>query len=217
VKVRGFLFATVQALLMATLSLPLLAATNSPGPDEIPPLRPPRTELPPTYWEQHSWQVLLLAAVVVAAAGVLLWLLLRPRTVVAPSPAKVARGALAQLVEREESGAVLSQVCRVLRAYVIAAFRLPPGEKTTADFCRAIAGNDILGAELTKRLGDFLRECDVRKFSPRENAAPVAVAPSKAAARALELIELAEARLLKAADPGEANTAPPRLEGSGNA
>jgi hypothetical protein len=217
VRVRGSQFATVQTLLIAALSLPLLAATNAPGPDEIPPLSPPRTELPPTYWDQHAWQVLLLGAVTVVLMAGLGWLLLRPRKVVAPSPATVARRALAPLMQREEDGTVLSQVSQVLRAYVIAAFRLPPGEKTTTDFCHAISGNDLLGQELTKRLGDFLRECDLRKFSPGESAPPLAAASSKAAARALELIEMAEARLPKPGESGAIRTAPPQAESKGNA
>src|SRR5215471_2669324 len=65
VSAIGFLSAfglrlSVFCLLFALQLLPLLAAdTNSPADtnapsDAIPPLRPPRAELPPTYWEQHG-------------------------------------------------------------------------------------------------------------------------------------------------------------------
>ena len=52
---------------------------------------------------------------------------------------------------RPEDGALLSQVSQILRHYVVAAFDLPPGELTTAEFCRAIAGHARIGPELVRR------------------------------------------------------------------
>jgi len=97
----------------------------------------------------------------------------------------------------------LSRISQILRRYVGAAFALPPGEMTTADFCRAIAGHERLGAELSATLGDFLRRCDERKFAP---AAP---RPSLgAAAQALKIVELAEVRRAQLRQADEAQAAP---------
>ena len=169
--------------------LVLAATTNSPGPDAIPPLRPPHAEMPPTFWEQYGlWVVLfgiLLLALVCAAA----WFLSRSRPPEVVPPEDQARRALEPLRQQPEDGALLSRVSQVLRRYVAAAFELPPGELTTAEFCRATASHARIGPELSAALSEFLRQCDQRKFSP-----PAPAPPLSAVAQALQLIHLAEAR-----------------------
>jgi hypothetical protein len=158
------------------ISLPLLslflptasfaAATNAPGEDALLKLRPPRGEIPPTFWERDG--VWIIAAVVVLLVVIALgvWWLTRPKPTVPVPPDVQARKALEPLRQKAEDGAVLSQVSQILRHYVSAAFALPPGEMTTADFCRAIADQGRLGDDLSASLSDFLRKCDERKFAP---------------------------------------------------
>ena len=50
------------------------------GPDDIPPLRPPHAELPPTFWEQHGlWVIVAGSRSLLALVGAAVWCLLRPK------------------------------------------------------------------------------------------------------------------------------------------
>ena len=187
----------VLPLLSSALSLP---AASPASPDDIPPLRPPHAEMPPTFWEQHGlWVVIcggLLLALVCAAAR----LLTRPRPPAVVPPEVRARQTLEPLRQQPEDGALLSRVSQILRHYAAAAFDLPPGELTTAEFCRAIDSHAQLGPDLSAALSEFLCQCDQRKFSP-----PAPAAPLGAVAQALKLIDQAQARrsaLTQPAAPG---------------
>jgi hypothetical protein len=114
---------------------------------------------------------------------------LRPAAPVVLAPEIVARQALSARASQPEDGKLLSEVSRILRRYTAAAFMLPPGEVTTAEFCARLAGNERAGAELGGQIARFLRECDERKFSPVSAAAPL-----HAVASALDLVDRAEAR-----------------------
>ncbi len=186
----GFVFRAMLAgvWLLAAHRL-FAAATNLAGGDEIPPLRPPHGEIPPTFWEQHGLWVVLGGVAVLALAGAGAWLLTRSKSPVVVAPEEQARRALEPLRELPEDGALLSQVSQVLRHYVSAASNLPPEELTTAEFCRALAGQDQIGPELSAALGEFLRQCDARKFAP-----PAPSLPLGAIAQALKLIEQTQAR-----------------------
>jgi len=170
--------------------------TNSLDPDAIPPLRPPHAEIPPTFWDQYSLWVVLGGVLLLALVCVAAWFLTRPKPPVIVPPEVQARQALEPLGQQPENGALLSRVSQILRHYVTAAFSLPPGELTTAEFCRAIAGPGPIGPELSAALGDFLRQCDQRKFSP-----PPPAPPLSAVAQALKLIEQAQARRLALTQP----------------
>jgi hypothetical protein len=165
------------------------AATNTPGPDEIPALRPPHAELAPTFWELYGWWVILAGVFVLLLVCAAVWFLTRPKPPVLVPPEVQARQALEALRQQPEDGAVLSQVSQILRHFLTAAFNLPPGEVTTAECCRAIAGHGQVGPELAAALSEFLRQCDQRKFSP-----PPPAPPLSAVAQALKLIEQAQAR-----------------------
>ena len=158
--------------------------------DAIPPLRPPRAELPPSFWEQHGSALvgagILLGLIFVVA----IWFLTRPKPPVLIPPAVVARQALQSLAAAPETGAVLSQASQILRHYVTAAFALPPGEMTTTDFCQALAAHRAVGPELTAALADFLHRSDKRKFAPGTTLPPL-----EAVAETLSLIERCEKRL----------------------
>ncbi len=170
-------------------TLRLHAATNLVSPDEIPPLRPPRPELAPTFWEQYGLWPALVGALVLLLLATGLWVLLRPKPPLPVPPESQARQALEELRQAPETGAVLSRVSQVVRHYFSAAFGLPPEEMTTAEFCQVLKGVQRLGPDLSKNVGDFLRQCDERKF-----ALSPPLPPLGAAATAATLISQAEAR-----------------------
>jgi len=177
-------------------------------PDDIPPLRPPHAEIPPTLWEQYGLWVILFGVLVLGLVCVAAWFLTRPKPPVIVPPEVQARQALEPLREQPEDGALLSRVSQILRHYVIAAFDLPPGELTTAEFCRAIAGHGQIGPELSTAFSEFLRQCDQRKFAP-----PAPAPPFGAVAQALKLIDEAQTRRLalaqSAAQPTQSSVASP--------
>jgi hypothetical protein len=175
-------------LLLATASL--TAGTNSP--DQIPPLRPPRGELPPGFWEEYGLLVVVGAVLALTLLGVAAWFLSRPKPVAVPAPEALARQALEPLRRQPEEGGLLSRVSQVLRHYLQAAFGLPPEELTTTEFCRALGGHERVGPELAAALSEFLRRCDERKFAP--TAPPPALG---AVEQALKFIEASEQRLAR--------------------
>jgi hypothetical protein len=158
----------------STLSLSLNAATNLISADEIPPLRPPRDELPPDFWEQHTASVSIGALLLVLLAGLLIWLWFRPKPppVLTP-PVLQARRELELLRTQPENGLVLSRVSQVVRRYFSIAFILTPDERTTREFCRALSGVTILRPEISAAVADFLQECDHRKFAPAASLPPL--------------------------------------------
>jgi hypothetical protein len=167
----------------------VFAITNATPRDEIPPLRPPQGEIPPSFWEQHGAAVVVGCLVALALVGAAIWFLTRPKPRVVVPPEIQARRALEALAKRPEDGAVLSAVSQVVRRYVATAFALPLEELTTTEFCRAIADHEGLGPELAAAVGEFLRRADERKFAPSPPLPPLG-----AVSHALELIELAENR-----------------------
>jgi len=168
-------------------SSPLIAGAQNTN--DIPPLRPPHAEIPPTFWEEHTTSVSLAGFVLLALIGIAIWFATRPRPPVIIPPEVQARGELESLCKLPEDGAVLSKVSQAMRRYFAAAFALPSGELTTTEFCRAIAADDQIGPELSATAGDFLRRCDEHKFAPS-----VSHAAMGAADYALKLVGLAEIR-----------------------
>jgi len=155
----------------------------------LPMLAPAYGEIPPTFWEQHGTTIIVASLVFVVLAALLIWKLLQPKPPVVIPPEVLAREALVKLQDQPEDGKLLSEVSQILRHYIGTAFKLPNGELTTAEFCAVITGSETIGAELAQTTASFLRECDVRKFSPAN-----ATAPLNAMRRALELISLTEQR-----------------------
>jgi hypothetical protein len=186
------------------ISLTALAAV-----DEIPPLRPPRGELHPSFWELHGWVVLLAAFAVLGALAFLIQWLQRPKLVVATSPEAVARQALSALHDRPEDAVLVAEVTRILRRYIYSAFSLPPDELTTTEFYQALQAHPQVGTDLATAVGDFLRQADERKF-----AAVTPSIPSKpAVAGATELLEKLERhrqQVLRPAQPQPGAATVPR-------
>ena len=183
------------------LGLLACAATNLP--DQIPPLRPPRGEIPPGFWEEHGLSIVAGSALALVFLGVAGWLLTRRKPPPPPAPETLARQALVRLRRRPEEGLLLSRVSRILRRYLVAAFGLPAEELTTAEFCAVLSHNQPVGPELSAGISEFLRRCDERKFAP---AAPQP--PLGAVERALALIEAAQRRLAEPPSPNAPTPAP---------
>jgi len=167
-------------------------------------LLPPYGELPPTFWQQHGTAVVAITLVAVVAVAFVAWRLLRPKPLTILPVEVQTRQALKEHLGRPETGAALSAVSRILRRYFIAAFELPPSEPTTTEFCRLVSGSDSVGADLSSAVSDFLHRCDERKFSPRPPGEPL-----EAAARALQLLAVAEARRDQLRQSATAQTKPP--------
>ena len=113
------------------------ADTNGP-----PPLIPAYGELPPTFWEQHQSQIIMLGFAFLAAVFLLVKKWLRPEAKVVLPPGMAARQALAKFQSKPEDGKVLSEVSQILRRHIIATFELPAAELTTSEFCAAVSSND---------------------------------------------------------------------------
>jgi hypothetical protein len=169
-------------------NLQLIAQPDSPL-EKIPPLLPPRGEIPPSFWEQHGLLVVLVGLLLLGLVCAGIWWLMRPKAPVITPPAEQARQALEPLGRQPEDGAVLSRVSQVMRHYLAAAFGLPAGEQTTAEFSRVLVSHAAIGPALSVPVTNFLRQCDERKFAPGSAGAPLG-----AVAQALQLLEQAEAR-----------------------
>ena len=199
--------------LFSVLAASLHAATNLAAFEEgIPTLpQPPRPEIPPTLWEQYGFWIVILGILLMLLLAVAVWLLLRPKPPVIEPAAVRARHELEPLRQQAENGAVLSRVSQVLRHYFAGAFNLPPQELTTTEFCRLISGSEQVGPELSTGMGDFLRECDRRKFAPL----PV-LPPLGAVGQAAKLIEQGEARRAQLLEAAAAEAARARAAASGS-
>jgi hypothetical protein len=157
--------------------------------DSIPPLRPPRAELPSSFWEEHGTSVVLCGIALLGFISMAVWWVSRGRPQAVAPPEVQAREALELLRSRPEDGALLSRVSQILRRYVVQGFELPPNEVTTTEFCKLMAGAQKVGSQFASSVSEFLRHCDQRKFAP----APVPQ-PFGGVAQALKLIDLGEAR-----------------------
>src|SRR6266850_1304325 len=146
----GFRF---LAAALFCLTLPTRAATNiSAGDDDLAKLRPPRAEIPPTFWERYNIWIIAGALVFLGLIGIIVWIVTRPKPPVIVPPEIRAKEALDSLSSKPEDGLVLSQVSQILRRYIAEAFAFPPGERTTTEFCRVIASHDRIVPELASAI-----------------------------------------------------------------
>ena len=195
-----FFFCTLMLLAMDYC----FAASDPNSPEELPKLRPPKTEIPPTFWEQHgSWVVAGIVTVLVILA-VLVWFLTRPRSVAPIPPETKAREALAKLNQRPETGALLSGVSQIVRHYFTEAFSLPAQEFTTSELSERIQGHEQIGPELAQATVRFLRQCDERKFAPVTPSTPA----RSSVVEANQLLDQAEARRAELRRLAAAQSAP---------
>ena len=192
-------FLQVAGLMMAAYPITgaAWADTNDALSEGLPPLRPPRPEIPPGFWEQHEAWILAAAIGLLIAVGAGIWFLTRPRPAIVISPAATARAALDALRGQPETGLVLSRISQVIRRYFAATCQMPEEEHTTAEFARILVEQSAIGPNLAEAVNEFLRQCDHRKFAPLGPLPPLG-----AVAGAAHLIEEAEAKraaLLQAA------------------
>ena len=179
------------AIMAVAISLPRLAQAQAPGAaDEIPQLHPAHAEIPLGFWSQYGLAGLIAVPLLTIAAILVWWWQTRPAAAVGVPPEVEARTALAVLPATVDKGILLSRVSQILRHYVQRAFELPPGELTTPEFCRLLAGNASLGPELADALSEFLRDNDHRKFSADVSSQPT----TDPVATASTLIDRCEAR-----------------------
>ena len=193
---------TIGYWLLAIAEVRMAAATNSPtNPDEIPPLRPPKPDIPPGFWEQHGLLVVLLgvAAVIVA---VLLWRMLpRPRPAESPEPAAIARQALESLRHRPEDAALLAETSLILRRYFVAAFDLPRMEFTNSELCGQLEREAKADPELSKAATALLKGMEHLRFDAEPNTSVTQVVE-----QALELIHRTEVQLNPPLTQGDGTT-----------
>lgn len=179
-------FVAVMAVWLVMISVMSGWAQNA---DDLPVLRPIRTELPPTFWEQRGFCLGLYAVEAVAFIGFVIWLFTRPVPPVVVPIATQIRAELEQLRRQPHEALVLSKVSQCLRRYFSGAFQLPPGELTTGEFSRALAAKAEVGGRLVEQTVTFLQRCDAAKFS-----SALELNPASAVAEALELVAQGEAR-----------------------
>ena len=182
-----------------------VASVRAQSTNDLPVLAPPYGELPPSFWAQHETAIIVGGFALLAVVFLFLRVWLRPETPVIVPPEILARRTLEKLQAQPEDGKVLSEISQALRRYLAAAFNLPGGEMTTAEFCATLAADKKMDAELMQTISNFLRECDARKFSPASF-----VAPLNAAGRALELVSAAEVRRSRSAPASGAGMPQPQ-------
>jgi len=190
-------------LVCSLLSPSIVVAATTTNADSIPPLRPPRAELPPSFWEEHGTSVVLGGIALLGLICIAVWWLSRKRPQVVAPPEVQAREALELLRNQPEDGALLSRVSQILRRYLVQAFELPPDELTTTEFCALIADAQKIGPQFAASVSEFLHLCDQRKFAPPPNSQPFG-----GVEQALNLLDLGEGRraeLRRAEQPTEAH------------
>jgi Domain of unknown function (DUF4381) len=178
------------AAVACLIGLRTLGAQGSGSPEQSLLPAKPRGEIPPGFWEQNGYWVLLIGALLLAVVCIAAWYLTQPKSLVAVPPEVETRRRLERLRQRPEDGSVLSMVSQILRHYLADAFGLPRDEMTTAEFCRAMETREQIGPELSTAVARLLRQCDRQKFAP-----PPTGPPLSAADQALALVDVAQARL----------------------
>jgi len=166
--------------------LSALAAFSQPATNAALTLAPPYGELPPTFGQQYGAWIVTGVLVLLALAAVSVWKIFTPKPAPVVPPEVQARRALEKLASLPEDGKTLSEISQVLRRYLVAALALPPGERTTGEFCAALVQSDKIPPALAQAIAGFLREGDERKFAP---VAPSASQHQPAAEQALKFVE----------------------------
>lgn len=176
------------------------AATNEiADPDRIPPLRGPKPEIPPGFWEQHGLLTVLATIAVIIVVALLWRVLSRSKPPVVPAAAVVARKTLEPLQHRSEDAALLATVSAALRKYFIAAFVLPHDEFTNNELSHQLKRHPKVDSELAASATDLLQGMESCRFNADANASKL-----RAVEIALQLIDQAETIL----NPPPTDTAP---------
>ena len=167
------------------------------GAAKIPDLLPMREEIPPTFIEEHGWWPVAGAVAGVIVVAVIVTVLLRRKKAAEIIPADaIARRALEPLRGRAEDTALVQDVSRIVRHYVLAVFIPAHDELTTDELVRVLKDDARVKAETRTALAEFLKYCDVKKFAP----AQVPMTPGLVD-QALELVRRFEADRTAASAP----------------
>jgi hypothetical protein len=180
----------MKKIFVSILFLPF--AVFAADTNALPALAPAYPEIPPTFIEQHK--VALVIAGFLFIIGQCFWLYKMMSRTQPPveRPENLARAELERLSDEPEDGRTLSQISLNLRRYFGAVFAMPGEQATTAEFITGLDQHEKINPELREKAASFLRECDARKFSSANIAAPL-----NAAERALDLVNEAEALRVK--------------------
>jgi hypothetical protein len=167
---RGILPLAFGYWLLAMTAARVRAATDDlAGPDEIPPLRPPKPEITPGFWEQHGLWVVLGGVVLIALMGWLWRALSRPTPPEISVPGEAARAALRPLAAAPEDAALFASVSGILRCYFVAALDLPRAELTNSELCRALVIHPKVEPGLSDAATRLLSALERRRFADPES------------------------------------------------
>jgi hypothetical protein len=181
--------------LLPLIALLSLALSTNQNQVQIPDLKPPLGDLPPSldelprvFVQEHSQEIALLGPLAIIGILLLIRVLTPPPAPVA-RPGAVARRALAALADHPDAASA-AEVSLHLRRFAQAEFDLPSGELTTDELLAALrrgGATPALPAELQESLAKLLRDCDALHFAPF----PAAADP-RLVARALEIADRLE-------------------------
>jgi hypothetical protein len=134
--------------------------------EDIPKLRPPHDELQPSFWELHGWWTIAGVVLILAVLALFIAWLRRPKLQDITPPEILARRALENLRGWVEDAALVAEVTRILRRYILLASGLAPDELTTTEIRGVLQHSAQATPDLAAAITDFLLECDERKFAP---------------------------------------------------
>jgi len=162
----------------------LLIAALTAAPEKIPDLKPPRGVIPPGFWESYGWLAVLLAGVTLLVVSAVIHRLRRPKPVIVPTPAQIARRELERLRAHADDPEAIAAIARALRHFVVSKFRLAGPGLTADEIAAQVPTDPGLAAEVHL----FLEQCDTANFAPA-SAHPNAVTMIGEAGRLIGVIE----------------------------
>lgn len=163
------------------------ATASSPGPNEIPPLRPAKPEIVPGFWEEHSTWLVLAGLVVVGVVILAVRIGLRPKPEIPIPPATEARQALDSLSSTSNHATLLADVSAILRRYFIARFELGREQLTNTELSTSVREHPKIAPDLADRAVALLQDMEQRRFGSAPNTVERTAVQS-----AVELIDRTE-------------------------